>query len=83
MKFTLNAINYIKSEYNDEINGIIININKSCCVIGEDIKIAFARLDNDYEIIDGIKVKYDKLDKKYLDDLVIDYKNSMIIFEES
>ena len=81
MKFTLNAINYIKSELNNEINGIIIHISKSCCSIGEDIRIAFGNIKDNYEVIDGIRVSYDKYFKEYLDGLIIDYKNNMIMFE--
>ncbi len=80
MRITEKAKIYIKGLFNDEINGIIININKSCCSIGEDIRIAFGNIKNETEVIDGIKVKYDLLDKKYLDDLIIDYENNMIMF---
>ena len=44
MKITEKAKIYIKGLFNDEINGIIININKSCCSIGEDIRIAFGNI---------------------------------------
>ncbi len=80
MRITEKAKIYIKGLFNDEINGIIININKSCCSIGEDIRIAFGNVKNETEVIDGIKIKYDLLDKKYLDDLIIDYENNMIMF---
>lgn len=74
------AKKYFESNFDNYINGIIININKSCCVIGEDIRIAFIHIDNDYELINGIKVRYDKLDNELLKDLVIDYKNNMIVY---
>jgi len=81
MRFTESALKYIKSELNDEINGIIININKSCCSIGEDIRIAFGNIKDNYVVIDGIRVRYDNYFKEYIDGLVIDYKSNMIMFE--
>ena len=76
MIITEEAKKYIKGLFNSNINGIIININTSCCVIGEDIKIAFADVKNPTEVIDGINIKYDLFDKKYLENLIIDYKNN-------
>ena len=80
MRITEEAKKFIKSNYNEEINGIIININKSCCSIGEDIRIAFDRVDKDYFIVDDIRVFCDSYTKKQIDNLVIDYKNNMIVF---
>jgi len=80
MIITEKAKKYIKGLFNDNINGIILNINKSCCSIGEDIKMAFGNIKNEVEIIDGIKVKYDLFEKEYYDKLIIDYKKNMIVF---
>lgn len=80
MKITEEAKKFIKSNYNEQINGIIININKSCCSIGEDIRIAFGYVDKDYFIVDDIRVFCDSYTKKLTDDLVIDYKKNMIVF---
>ena len=80
MIITEKAKLYIKGLFNSEINGIIININTSCCSIGEDIKIAFAKVDTPTDVVDGINIKYDLYDLKYLKNLVIDYKNNMIVF---
>ena len=40
----------------------------------------FAKIDDNYVIIDGIKVQYDKYTEGFLKKLVIDYKNNMIEF---
>ena len=80
MRITEEAVKYFKSQFDDEVDGIIININKSCCVIGEDIKIAFGKIDKNYVIIDTIKVQYDKYTEGFINRLVIDYKNNMIEF---
>ena len=80
MRITTEAKEYFLSQFDDIVDGIIINVNKSCCVIGEDIKIAFAKIDDNYVIIDGIKVQYDKYTEGFLKKLVIDYKNNMIEF---
>ena len=80
MIITEKAKIYIKGLFNDNINGIILNMNKSCCSFGEDIKVAFGNIKNETEIIDGIKIKYDLFDKEYYDKLIIDYKNNMIVF---
>ena len=55
MKITDEAKKYIKSYFNEEINGIIIDINKFCCVFGEDIKIAFGKVDDNYFIVDELE----------------------------
>lgn len=80
MKITEDAKKYIESNFNNEIDGIIININNSCCVPGEDIRLAFGKIDKNYIIIDGIRIYCDKFTEKYIKNLIIDYKNNMIIF---
>ena len=81
MKITENAKKYILSEISNENDGIIIKISNSCCSVGEDIRLAFGHTNGDYMIINGIKVYYDSYHKDYINDLIIDYKNNMIIFE--
>lgn len=82
MRISDSAKEYFISQFDDYINGIVINVNKSCCVIGEDIRIGFMHIEDNYIIVNDIKVMYDSYFKEYIDNLFIDYKNNMIVFEE-
>ncbi|MBR6072481.1 MAG: hypothetical protein IKP77_06615 [Acholeplasmatales bacterium] len=82
MKISDSAKEYFISQFDDYINGIVININTSCCVIGEDIRIGFEHIVGNYIIVNDIKVKYDSYYEDYLKNLLVDFKNNMIVFEE-
>ncbi len=82
MFLTQEAVNYFKNKLKEENKSIVcIVVMTSCCSIGENIHISFEdELDN-YIIINDIKFILDSDDKSYFDNLKIDYKNDMIIYD--
>ncbi len=82
MFLTKDAINYFKNKLKEENKSIVnIVVMTSCCSIGENIHISFEDGLDNYIIIDDIKFVLDSDDKSYFDNLKIDYKNDMIIYD--
>ena len=81
MHITEECKDYLLTELkNYGVDTVIINVSFNCCTPGLSLHIGFENNSNGF-LVDGVRVYYPKGYEKEFENVILDFKNGMIIYE--